>query len=74
MGVEYAAVYKNSRWDAEVVRTIASDEELVVQGIVYATRTRGDRQQQPYAYISSDPDSGEGIWLNDSKYQIIEPE
>jgi len=69
--VRSGAVYENSGWGKEPTDQLF--EELVtIRGLVYSTRAKGSFRQEPYAYISPDRDSGQGLWLDETDYSVVD--
>ena len=70
--VKSGAFYPNSSWESKPIVYAADATTVVIRGLVYTTRARGNSKQEPYAYISPDRDSGLGLWVNETDYSVVD--
>ncbi len=71
--VKSGTFYPDSSWESKPIIYMGEEVEaiVVIRGLVYTTRARGNSKQEPYAYTSTDPNSGLGLWLNETEYEVL---
>ena len=70
--VAAADLYPSCHPEALPIGTI-SDETIVLRAIIY-TKRQQDLQPEPFAYISPERYSSEGVWLNELGIGAAEPQ